>query len=85
MSEWLVLSIAMASACAVVLTIAVLNNRRIADDDDPSETPDVIEYMTMMIGVVYAIRFRAAPGPHRHRPRRLPQRDPPGQPAHPGR
>ncbi len=28
MSEWLVLSIAMASACAVVLTIAVLNNRR---------------------------------------------------------
>ncbi|GFN08873.1 hypothetical protein Smic_74290 [Streptomyces microflavus] len=55
MSEWLVLSIAMASACAVVLTIAVLNNRRIADDDDPSETPDVIEYMTMMIGVVYAI------------------------------
>lgn len=55
MSEWLVLSIAMASACAVVLTIAVLNNRRVADDDDPSETPDVIEYMTMMIGVVYAI------------------------------
>ncbi|MDG9681923.1 DUF4239 domain-containing protein [Streptomyces sp. DH18] len=55
MSEWLVLSIAMASACAVVLTIAVLNNRRIGDDDDPSETPDVIEYMTMMIGVVYAI------------------------------
>ncbi|MER7750104.1 hypothetical protein ABT013_33085 [Streptomyces bacillaris] len=55
MSEWLVLSIAMASACAVVLTIAVLNNRRVAADDDPSETPDVIEYMTMMIGVVYAI------------------------------
>ncbi|GGZ06196.1 DUF4239 domain-containing protein [Streptomyces nitrosporeus] len=55
MSEWLVLTIAMASACAVVLTIAVLNNRRLADDDDPSETPDVIEYMTMMIGVVYAI------------------------------
>ncbi len=55
MSEWLVLSIAMASACAVVLIIVVLNNRRVADDDDPSETPDVIEYMTMMIGVVYAI------------------------------
>ncbi|MEU8675355.1 hypothetical protein [Streptomyces sp. NPDC048560] len=55
MSEWLVLTIAMASACAVVLTIAVLNNRRIGEDDDPSETPDVIEYMTMMIGVVYAI------------------------------
>ncbi|MGW1295379.1 bestrophin-like domain [Streptomyces sp. NPDC002533] len=55
MSEWLVLSIAMASACAVVLIIVVLNNRRVGDDDDPSETPDVIEYMTMMIGVVYAI------------------------------
>ncbi|MCX4679758.1 DUF4239 domain-containing protein [Streptomyces sp. NBC_01433] len=55
MSEWLVLTIAMASACAVVLTIAILNNRRVGEDDDPSETPDVIEYMTMMIGVVYAI------------------------------
>ncbi len=55
MSEWLVLSIAMAAACAVVLTITVINNRRVGDDDDPSQTPDVIEYMTMMIGVVYAI------------------------------
>ncbi|MEV5969360.1 hypothetical protein [Streptomyces sp. NPDC051921] len=55
MSEWLVLSIAMAAACAVVLTIVVINHRRIPEDDDPSETPDVIEYMTMMIGVVYAI------------------------------
>ncbi|MET8747415.1 hypothetical protein [Streptomyces sp. NPDC004728] len=55
MSEWLVLALAMVAASAVVLTIAVLNNRRIGEDDDPSETPDVIEYMTMMIGVVYAI------------------------------
>ncbi|MET9514651.1 hypothetical protein [Streptomyces sp. NPDC002994] len=55
MSEWLVLSIAMAAACAVVLTITVINHRRVGEDDDPSETPDVIEYMTMMIGVVYAI------------------------------
>ncbi|MEV7416582.1 hypothetical protein [Streptomyces sp. NPDC089919] len=55
MSEWLVLSIAMAAACAVVLSIAFLNHRRIGEDDDPSETPDVIEYMTMMIGVIYAI------------------------------
>ncbi|WP_299531882.1 DUF4239 domain-containing protein [uncultured Streptomyces sp.] len=55
MSEWLALTIAMASVCAVVLTIAVLNHRRVGEDDDPSETPDVIEYMTMMIGVVYAI------------------------------
>ena len=56
MSEWLVLSIAMAAVCAVVLTIVVINQRRIdEDDDDPSETPDVMDYMTMMIGVVYAI------------------------------
>lgn len=55
MSEWLVLTLAMAAACAVVLTITLLSNRRIPEDDDPSETPDVIEYMTMMIGVIYAI------------------------------
>lgn len=55
MSEWVVLSIAMAAACAVVLTITVINHRRVGEDDDPSETPSVIEYMTMMIGVVYAI------------------------------
>jgi hypothetical protein len=55
MSEWLVLSIAMAAAVVVVLTIAVINNRRVGENDDPTETPDVMEYMTMMIGVVYAI------------------------------
>ncbi len=56
MSEWLVLTLAMVAATAVVLTIAVLSNRRLPEDDDPSETPpDVIEYMTMMIGVIYAI------------------------------
>ncbi|GCD33282.1 membrane protein [Streptomyces chrestomyceticus JCM 4735] len=55
MSEWLVLAIAIAAVCAVVLTITVLKQRRIGEDDDPSETPDVIEYMTMMVGVVYAI------------------------------
>ncbi|MFD3331838.1 hypothetical protein ACFWV1_04160 [Streptomyces sp. NPDC058700] len=55
MSEWLVLTLAMAAACAVVLTIVVINHRRLPEDDDPSETPDVIEYMTMMIGVIYAI------------------------------
>lgn len=55
MSEWLVLTLAMAAACAVVLTIVVINHRRVGDDDDPTETPDVMEYMTMMIGVVYAI------------------------------
>ncbi|MER8232879.1 hypothetical protein ACIRQY_02690 [Streptomyces sp. NPDC101490] len=55
MSEWLVLSLAMAAACAVVLAIVIFNQRRVPEDDDPSETPDVIEYMTMMIGVIYAI------------------------------
>ncbi|QIB42248.1 bestrophin-like domain [Streptomyces aureoverticillatus] len=55
MSEWLVLTLAMAAACAVVLFIVVLRHRRTATDYDTSETPDVMEYMTMMIGVVYAI------------------------------
>lgn len=55
MSEWIVLVIAMTAACAVVLTIVVLNQRRLKENDDPSETPDVIEYMTMMFGVIYAI------------------------------
>jgi len=55
MSDWLVLVIGITAACAVVLVIAVLRQRRVGDHDDPSETPDVIEYMTMMIGVVYAI------------------------------
>lgn len=55
MQEWLVLSIAMAAACVVVLTIVIINNRRIGEDDDPTETPDVMDYMTMMIGVIYAI------------------------------
>lgn len=55
MTQWLALVIAMAAVCAVVLSIVVLRHRRIPDDDDPSETPDVIEYMVMMIGVVYAI------------------------------
>ncbi|GAA3035302.1 uncharacterized membrane protein YdcZ (DUF606 family) [Streptomyces olivoverticillatus] len=52
MDEWLVLLITMAAAIAVVLTITVFRGRR---HQDPSETPDVIEYMTMMVGVVYAI------------------------------
>ncbi|TGA97733.1 DUF4239 domain-containing protein [Streptomyces sp. MZ04] len=55
MSEWLVLTLAMLAACGVVLVIAFLRHRRTSPDYDASETPDVIEYMTMMIGVVYAI------------------------------
>jgi hypothetical protein len=55
LSDWLVLALAMAAACVVVLIVALVRHRRAPDDEDPSETPDVIEYMTMMIGVVYAI------------------------------
>ncbi|KAF4409835.1 MULTISPECIES: DUF4239 domain-containing protein [Streptomyces] len=55
MPQWLVLTVAMAAACVVVLVSVSLYQRRVGEDDDPSGTPDVIEYMTMMIGVVYAI------------------------------
>ncbi|PZG77154.1 hypothetical protein C1I97_37095 [Streptomyces sp. NTH33] len=55
MSEWLVLVLAMLAACAVVVVITLVRHRTKAEDDDPTETPDVIEYMTMWIGVVYAI------------------------------
>ncbi|MBO8196530.1 DUF4239 domain-containing protein [Streptomyces oryzae] len=54
MSEWLVLTLSLVAACLVVVAVVVLKRRRAATED-PSETPDVIEYMTMMIGVVYAI------------------------------
>ncbi|WP_149823898.1 DUF4239 domain-containing protein [Streptomyces tailanensis] len=55
MSEWLVLTLAMGAACVVVLLVAVVRHHAAPADEDPSETPDVIEYITMMIGVVYAI------------------------------
>ncbi|GAA3208778.1 DUF4239 domain-containing protein [Streptomyces sp. XM83C] len=55
MPEWLVLTFAMLAAVAVVIVITVVRHRRAPEDEDPSETPDVIEYMTMWIGVVYAI------------------------------
>ncbi|MFF8970214.1 hypothetical protein [Streptomyces sp. NPDC014995] len=55
MPEWLVLTLAMLAACAVVVVITLVRHRTAAQDEDPSETPDVIEYMTMWIGVVYAI------------------------------
>ncbi|MEV6957653.1 hypothetical protein AB0M97_00270 [Streptomyces sp. NPDC051207] len=55
MPEWLVLTLAMLAAGAVVVAITVVRHRRASEDEDPSETPDVIEYMTMWIGVVYAI------------------------------
>ncbi|MER7578575.1 hypothetical protein [Kitasatospora sp. NPDC097691] len=56
MSEWVALTIAMASALAVVVAVVLLRNRRVgAAEENTDETPDVIEYITMMIGVVYAI------------------------------
>ncbi|MFE9445491.1 hypothetical protein ACFYO2_42625 [Streptomyces sp. NPDC006602] len=55
MPEWLVLTLAMLAAGLVVVVITLLRHRRAPEDEDPSETPDVIEYMTMWIGVVYAI------------------------------
>ncbi|WP_225826607.1 DUF4239 domain-containing protein [Streptomyces naphthomycinicus] len=55
MSDWLVLVLAILAACAVVVVITLVRHRKAAEDEDPSETPDVIEYMTMWIGVIYAI------------------------------
>ncbi|MFJ2581615.1 hypothetical protein [Kitasatospora aureofaciens] len=55
MSEWVALAIAMAAACAVVVAVVVLRHRRVGTEKKADETPDVIEYITMMIGVVYAI------------------------------
>ncbi|KUN02925.1 hypothetical protein AQI95_25710 [Streptomyces yokosukanensis] len=55
MPDWLVLVLAMLAACAVVVIVTLVRHKRAPEDEDPSETPDVIEYMTMWIGVVYAI------------------------------
>ncbi|MER6070324.1 hypothetical protein ABT187_16095 [Streptomyces sp. NPDC001817] len=55
MPDWLVLVLAMLAACAVVVAVTLVRHKRAPEDEDPSETPDVIEYMTMWIGVVYAI------------------------------
>ncbi|MER7492024.1 hypothetical protein ABT033_05130 [Streptomyces pharetrae] len=55
MPEWLVLTLAMVAACVVVVAITFVRHRAASEDEDPTETPDVIEYMTMWIGVIYAI------------------------------
>ncbi|KNB53776.1 DUF4239 domain-containing protein [Streptomyces caatingaensis] len=55
MSDWLVLVLTIAVTTAVVLSVALLKERGRSVDRDRSGIPDVIEYMTMMIGVVYAI------------------------------
>ncbi|GAA4668823.1 DUF4239 domain-containing protein [Streptomyces chumphonensis] len=62
MSAWLLLALAMTSSCALVLAGVVIwqrgRERRAGPEEQPedaSQTPDVIEYLIMMIGVVYAI------------------------------
>ncbi|WP_255955123.1 bestrophin-like domain [Streptomyces odontomachi] len=55
MPVWLILTLLTLAVCAIVVLLAVLNARRLGEDDDPSETPDVLDYMIMMIGVIYAI------------------------------
>jgi hypothetical protein len=45
----------MSASCVVVVIVTLVRHRAAAEDEDPSETPNVIEYMTMWIGVVYAI------------------------------
>ncbi|MEV7289644.1 hypothetical protein AB0O01_34700 [Streptomyces sp. NPDC093252] len=55
MSEWLIYTLAAAVVCAFVVAATVMRHRRVAADEDTSETPDVLEYMVMMVGVVYAI------------------------------
>ncbi|MEU3844387.1 DUF4239 domain-containing protein [Streptomyces sp. NPDC028635] len=55
MPEWLVYTVASVLVCLLVIVATVVRHRRVADDEDTSETPDVLEYMVMMVGVVYAI------------------------------
>ncbi|NWF26915.1 DUF4239 domain-containing protein [Streptomyces sp. PKU-EA00015] len=61
MTEWLVLATVTAAACAVVLVVTLLGQRGTRGFADGMEaagtpqTPDVLEYMVMMVGVVYAI------------------------------
>jgi hypothetical protein len=55
MPQWFVFTVAMAAACLIVLGVVIIRDRRNAAHGNPDETPDVIEYMTMMVGVLYAI------------------------------
>jgi hypothetical protein len=53
--DWLIYTLAALMVCALVVAATVVRHRRADDDEDTSETPDVLEYMVMMVGVVYAI------------------------------
>ncbi|MEV3859869.1 hypothetical protein AB0J38_36880 [Streptomyces sp. NPDC050095] len=55
MPEWLIYTLASLVVCALVVVATVMRHRRVDADEDTSETPDVLEYMVMMVGVVYAI------------------------------
>ncbi|MFE4666951.1 hypothetical protein ACFRI7_22065 [Streptomyces sp. NPDC056716] len=55
MPEWLIYTLAAVLVCAFVVAATSMRHRRVAADEDTSETPDVLEYMVMMVGVVYAI------------------------------
>ncbi|MGW0909408.1 bestrophin-like domain [Streptomyces sp. NPDC002853] len=55
MPEWLVYTLASILVCVLVITATLMRHRRVDADEDTSQTPDVLEYMVMMVGVVYAI------------------------------
>ncbi|CAL9631378.1 hypothetical protein [Streptomyces sp. enrichment culture] len=55
MPEWLIYTLAAVLVCALVVVATVVRHRRVDGEEDTSETPDVLEYMVMMVGVVYAI------------------------------
>ncbi|MFE9250582.1 hypothetical protein [Streptomyces sp. NPDC007088] len=54
MPEWLIYTLASVLVCTLVVAATLMRNRRVVDEDT-SETPDVLEYLVMMVGVVYAI------------------------------
>ncbi|MEU9338852.1 hypothetical protein AB0D49_37835 [Streptomyces sp. NPDC048290] len=55
MPEWLIYTLAAVVVCAFVVAATAMRHRRVDADEDTTETPDVLEYMVMMVGVVYAI------------------------------
>ncbi|MEE1782854.1 DUF4239 domain-containing protein [Streptomyces sp. SP17BM10] len=54
MGPWVALAVAAAAACLVAGAVVLLRRHQ-STEPRHDETPDVIEYITMMIGVVYAI------------------------------
>lgn len=54
MPEWLIYTLTSVLVCALVVIATMVRQRRVADEDT-SGTPDVLEYLVMMVGVVYAI------------------------------